>query len=138
MSKIIKLATYKNLEAKVGARAVVSDEEVTAQIDAMMAQQTRLEAKKGPVENGDTTTIDFEGFKDGVAFEGGKAEGYQLEIGSHQFIPGFEEQMIGMKTGEEKDLDITFPEDYMAEDLKGQKVVFKVKVNEIKYSIIRT
>ncbi len=131
MSKIIKLATYKNLEAKVGARAIVSDEEVTAQIDAMMAQQTRLEAKDGLVENGDTTTIDFEGFKDGVAFEGGKAEGYQLEIGSHQFIPGFEEQMIGMTIGETKDLNLTFPENYPAEELAGAAVVFKVTVHEI-------
>ena len=80
-------------------------------------------------DNGD---IDFEGFKDGVAFEGGKAENHQLEIGSGQFIPGFEDAVIGMAKGEEKDIELTFPEDYMQEDLKGQKVIFKVKVNEIK------
>lgn len=131
MSKIIKLATYKNLEAKIASKPVVTDEEVTAQIDAMMAQQTKLEPKEGAVENGDTTTIDFEGFKDGVAFDGGKAENYQLEIGSHQFIPGFEEQMIGMEKGETKDLNLTFPENYPAEELAGAAVVFKVTVHEI-------
>lgn len=131
MSKMIKLANYKNLEVKIGPKATVSEEEVTAQIEAMMAQQTRLEPKDGPVENQDTTTIDFEGFKDGVAFDGGKAESYQLEIGSHQFIPGFEEQMIGMQKGETRDLNLTFPEDYPAQELAGAAVVFKVTVHEI-------
>lgn len=131
MSKIITLANYKNLEAKVASKHAVTDEEVTAQIDAMMANQTRLEPKVGAVENGDTTTIDFEGFKDGVAFDGGKAEGYQLEIGSHQFIPGFEEQMVGMEKGETKDLNLTFPENYPAPELAGAAVVFKVTVHEI-------
>ncbi|MCF0110784.1 MAG: trigger factor, partial [Erysipelotrichaceae bacterium] len=84
------------------------------------------------VEKGDTANIDFEGFKDDIAFEGGKGEGYDLEIGSNTFIPGFEDQLIGMTAGEEKDINVTFPEDYQAEDLAGQPVVFKVKVNEIK------
>ena len=88
--------------------------------------------KEGKVENGDVAIIDFEGFKDGVAFDGGKGENYSLTIGSNTFIPGFEEQIIGMEKGEVKDLDITFPEEYHSEDLKGQAVVFKVKVNEIK------
>lgn len=131
MSKIITLANYRNIETTIAPKANVTEEEVTAQINAMMAQQTSLEPKEGPVENGDVTTIDFEGFKDGVAFDGGKAENYQLEIGSHQFIPGFEEQMIGMKKGECRDLNLTFPENYPAENLAGAAVVFKVTVHEI-------
>ena len=88
--------------------------------------------KEGKVENGDVAIIDFEGFKDGVAFDGGKGENYSLTIGSNTFIPVFEEQIIGMEKGEVKDIDVTFPSDYHSEDLKGQAVVFKVKVNEIK------
>ena len=86
----------------------------------------------GAIENGDTVKLDFEGFANGEAFEGGKAEQYELEIGSNSFIPGFEEQMVGMKTGEEKDVEITFPEEYHAAELAGQPAVFKVKVHEIK------
>ena len=85
-----------------------------------------------PLENGDTATIDFEGFVDGVAFEGGKGENYPLTIGSGQFIPGFEEQLIGAKIGEDVEVNVTFPEDYQAEDLAGKAAVFKCKVNEIK------
>ena len=92
--------------------------------------------KEGKVAKGDIAVIDFEGFKDGVAFPGGKGENYSLEIGSNTFIPGFEDQLIGMKKGEEKDINVTFPEDYHAEDLKGAPVVFKVKVNEIKEVVI--
>lgn len=92
--------------------------------------------KDGKIENGDIAVIDFEGFKDGVAFPGGKGENYSLEIGSNTFIPGFEDQLIGLKAGDEKDIDLTFPEDYHAEDLKGQPVVFKVKVNEVKEVVI--
>ena len=88
--------------------------------------------KDGEIAAGDIAIIDFEGFKDGVAFEGGKGENYSLEIGSHTFIPGFEEQLVGMKTGEEKEIEVTFPEDYMSEELKGQKATFKVKLHEIK------
>lgn len=84
------------------------------------------------VENKDITVIDFEGSVDGVKFEGGKAEGHELEIGSGSFIPGFEEQIVGMKTGEEKDITVKFPEDYFSEDLKGKEAVFKVKLHEIK------
>jgi trigger factor len=87
--------------------------------------------KDGEVETGDITTIDFEGFKDGVAFEGGKADNYQLEIGSGQFIPGFEDQMIGMKKEETRELNLTFPENYGAKDLAGADVVFKVTVHKI-------
>ena len=88
--------------------------------------------ENGSVEKGNVAIIDFEGFKDGEKFEGGKGENYELEIGSNTFIPGFEDQLIGMKTSEEKDINVTFPEDYPAEELKGKEVVFKVKVNEIK------
>ena len=95
-----------------------------------------METKKGKVENGDTAVIDFEGFKDGVAFDGGKGENYSLEIGSNTFIPGFEEQIVGMKAGEEKDINVTFPEEYHSEELKGQPVVFKVKVNEVKTKVL--
>ena len=91
-----------------------------------------LTVKEGKVENGDIAIINFAGYKDGVAFEGGTAENYSLTIGSKTFIPGFEEAVIGMEKGEEKDINLTFPEDYMSEELKGQEVVFKVKVNEIK------
>ena len=85
-----------------------------------------------PVENGDITVIDFEGFVDGVAFEGGKAENHELTIGSNTFIPGFEDQIIGMKTGEEKDINVKFPEEYFSEELKGKDATFKVKLHEIK------
>ena len=88
--------------------------------------------KDGPIAEGNLAIIDFEGFKDGVPFKGGKAENYSLEIGSHTFIPGFEEQLIGLKSGDEKEIEVTFPEDYHAEDLKGAKVTFKVKVHEVK------
>lgn len=97
----------------------------------LVAQSTSLIEKDGDVTNGDVTTIDFEGFKDEVAFDGGKAEGFQLEIGSGQFIPGFEEQMIGMKKGETRELNLTFPENYGAADLAGADVVFKVTVHKI-------
>lgn len=89
------------------------------------------------VENGDIAVIDFEGFKDGVAFDGGKGENYSLEIGSNTFIPGFEEQLIGMKSGEEKEIEVTFPDDYNAEDLKGARATFKVVVNEVKEKVKR-
>ena len=91
-----------------------------------------IDDENGKVENGDVAIIDFEGFKDGVPFEGGASENYSLEIGSGTFIPGFEEQLIGMKSGDEKDIKVTFPDDYMEESLKGQEVTFKVKVHEIK------
>ena len=95
-----------------------------------------MQGKDGKVEKGDTAVIDFEGLKDGVAFEGGKGENYSLKIGSNTFIPGFEDQIIGMSKGEEKDVKVTFPEDYHSEELKGAKATFKVKVNEVKETII--
>ena len=130
MSKVIKLGNYKGIEAEV-TKQPVADIEVDNEIQRLVAQSTSLIEKDGDVTNGDVTTIDFEGFKDEVAFDGGKAEGFQLEIGSGQFIPGFEEQMIGMKKGETRELNLTFPEKYGAADLAGADVVFKVTVHKI-------
>jgi len=128
----VTVSKYKGL--KISPEKVeVTEEEVNHELGHLLERYTELVTKDGgKVENGDVAIIDFEGFKDGVAFDGGKGENYSLEIGSNTFIPGFEEQVIGMKVGDEKDLDLTFPEDYGAKDLAGAKVVFKVKVNEIK------
>lgn len=127
----VKLGEYKKLDVKKD-KVSVSKKEISDAIDHMREHYKENILKEGTVENGDIAVIDFEGFKDDVAFEGGKGENYSLEIGSNTFIPGFEEQLIGMKAGEEKDINVTFPEDYHAENLKGQPVVFKVKVNEVK------
>ena len=127
----VKVNKYKGLNVKPG-KVEVTDEEVNHELGHLLERYTELVTKEGKVENGDVAIIDFEGFKDGVAFAGGKGENYNLEIGSNTFIPGFEEQIIGMEVGEERDLDLSFPEDYGVADLAGQAVVFKVKVNEIK------
>lgn len=128
----LKLGKYKGLGVKKD-KVSVSKEEIEHEIEHLRSHYTENVIKEsGNVESGDIAVIDFEGFKDGVAFAGGKGENYSLEIGSNTFIPGFEDQVIGMKVGEEKDINVTFPEDYHAEDLKGAPVVFKVKVNEIK------
>ena len=128
----VKVNKYKGLNIKP-EKVEVTDEEVNHELGHLLERYTELVSKEeGTVENGDIAIIDFEGFKDDVAFDGGKGENYSLEIGSHTFIPGFEEQVIGMKVGEEKDLNLSFPEDYGAKDLAGAAVVFKVKVNEIK------
>ncbi len=130
---IIKLAQYKNLELERPVVAPVTDEQVQAEIDNLLAQHEQFEVVTDrAVENGDTAVIDFKGFKDGVAFEGGKGEQYPLIIGSNSFIPGFEEQVIGLSVGEEKDINVSFPESYHVEDLKGAPVVFKIKLHEIK------
>ena len=127
----VKLGDYKSLDVKKPS-VKVTEKEVKETILEMQKKYAENVIKEGKVENGDVAIIDFEGFKDGVAFDVGKGENYSLTIGSNTFIPGFEEQIIGMEKGEVKDLDITFPEEYHSEDLKGQAVVFKVKVNEIK------
>ena len=127
----VKLKKYKGLGIKP-KKVKVTKEDVDHELGHLLERYTELVVKDGKVANGDVAIIDFEGFKDGVAFDGGKGENYSLEIGSNTFIPGFEEQVIGMKAGEEKDLNLIFPEDYGAKDLAGAKVVFKVKVNEIK------
>ena len=132
----VNLGEYKGLGYKV-EEVVVSEDEINEEIEGVRQRKADLELKEdGEVVEGDTVVIDFEGFKDGVAFEGGKGENFDLEIGSHRFVPGFEEQLIGMKSEEEKEINITFPEDYQAEDLKGQDVIFKVKVHEIKQKVL--
>lgn len=127
----VELGTYKGLEVKKG-RVTVAKKDIEARVEAYQAQFAELAVKEGAVENGDTAVIDFEGFKDGVAFEGGKGENYPLEIGSGSFIPGFEEQVVGMEVGASKDIEVTFPENYQAEDLAGAAVTFKVTVHEVK------
>ena len=127
----VKLGKYKGLNIKKGT-VKVTKEEIQHSIDHMREHYKENILKDGKVENGDIAIIDFEGFKDGVAFPGGKGENYSLEIGSNTFIPGFEEQIIGMKAGDKKDINVTFPEDYHEESLKGAPVVFKVKLNEVK------
>lgn len=131
----VKLGKYKKLGIKKEDTSV-SKEEIDNALKETLERYAESVSKEGKVENGDTAVIDFEGFKDGVAFEGGKGENYSLEIGSNTFIPGFEEQIVGMGKGEEKDINVTFPEEYHAEELKGQPVIFKVKVNEIKTTVL--
>ena len=126
----------EGLEVKKGT-VKVTKKEIEAELANYQNQFAELIIKEeGTVENGDTAVIDFEGFKDGVAFEGGKAENHSLEIGSGSFIPGFEEQVIGMKVGEEKEINVTFPEEYQSAELAGQEAVFKVKVHEIKTKVL--
>lgn len=132
----VKLGQYKGLEVKkTGVK--VTKKEIEAELKNYQNQFAELLIKEeGTVENGDTAVIDYEGFKDGVAFEGGKDQNHPLEIGSGQFILGFEEQLIGMGIDEEKDIQVTFPKDYHAADLAGAEVVFKVKVHEIKTKVL--
>ena len=133
----VKIKKYKGLKVKP-EKVKVTKEEIAHELGHILERFTETRAKEnGKVEKGNIAVIDFEGFKDGKAFAGGKAENYELEIGSNSFIPGFEDQIIGMKLNEEKDINVTFPEDYHAEDLKGAKVVFKVKVNDIKEKVER-
>ena len=131
----VELGEYTNLKVKK-EKVKVTKEEVKNRIDSLLNEYAEMVEKDGKVEDGDIAVINFAGFKDGVAFEGGTAENYSLTIGSNTFIPGFEDGVIGMAKDEEKDIELTFPEDYMAEELKGQKVVFKVKVNEIKTRVV--
>ena len=126
----VKLGQYKGLEAPK-AEVKVTAADVNARLKEMADRNSRLVSVERAVKKGDTADIDFEGFDNGVAFDGGKGENFDLEIGSGSFVPGFEEQLIGMKAGEEKDIDITFPENYTPE-LAGKPVVFHVKVNEVK------
>ena len=128
----VKLGKYKGIELKK-IEYNVTDEDIEHELGHMADRNSRLvTVEDRPVENGDITVIDFEGFVDGVAFEGGKAENHELTIGSDTFIPGFEDQIIGMKTGEEKDINVKFPEEYFSEELKGKDATFKVKLHEIK------
>ena len=128
----VKLGEYKGLTA-VKEDSKVTDADVDAEMAKYIERATRLVSVEREAKMGDTVVIDFEGFDNGTAFEGGKGENYDLKLGSGSFVPGFEEQLVGMKAGEEKDIDITFPEDYHAE-LAGKAVVFHVKANEVKES----
>ena len=127
----VTLGQYKGLEAPK-AEVNVTDEDVDNRLNEMADRNSRLVSVEREIQKGDTADIDFEGFDNGVAFDGGKGENFDLEIGSGSFVPGFEDQLVGMKAGEEKDIDITFPENYTPE-LAGKPVVFHVKVNEVKH-----
>ena len=128
----VTLGKYKGINLKK-VEYNVEDKDIDHEIYHMRERNARLiNVEDRAVESGDTTIIDFEGFSDGVAFEGGKAENHELVIGSNTFIPGFEDQIIGMKIGEEKDINVTFPEEYFSKDLAGKPAVFKVKLHEIK------
>ncbi|SEK64652.1 trigger factor [Carnobacterium iners] len=127
----VKLGEYKGLTVEKQDREV-TDVDVDADLEAKREQQAELVLKAAAAAEGDTVVIDFDGYKDGVAFDGGKGENHSLEIGSNSFIPGFEEQLIGTKANDELDVTVTFPEEYHEEDLKGAGVVFKVTVHEVK------
>lgn len=131
----VKLGKYKELKVKKET-AKVTKEEIEHEVGHILDRYAELVSKDGKVEDKDTVIIDFKGFKDNEEFEGGSAEGYSLEIGSHSFIPGFEEGIIGMKKEESKDINLTFPEDYMAKDLAGKEVVFNVTVHDIKKRVV--
>ena len=130
----VTLGQYKGLEVEK-AEATVTDEQVQAELDRMAQNVASTETVDGPAKMGDTANIDFEGFDNGVPFEGGKGENHDLKLGSGSFVPGFEEQIVGMTAGEEKDINITFPEDYH-KDLAGKAVVFHVKVNKVTETIV--
>ena len=127
----VELGQYKGVEAPKAAVAV-TDEEVEAELDKKANEVARIVTVERPAQEGDTVVIDYKGLKDGVAFDGGSAEGHELRLGSHSFIPGFEEQLIGAAAGEEKSLNVSFPADYHAKELAGAPVVFEVKVHEVK------
>ena len=130
----VTLGQYKGLEVEK-AQVTVTDEQVQAELDQMAQNVAAIETVDGPAKLGDTANIDFEGFDNGVPFEGGKGENHDLKLGSGSFVPGFEEQIVGMSAGEEKDIDITFPQDYH-KDLAGKAVVFHVKVNKVTETIV--
>ena len=131
----VTLGQYKGLEIEK-TDVVVSESEIDAEVERMAQNVARITTVDRAAAEGDTAVIDFEGFKDGVAFAGGKGEDYELKLGSHTFIPGFEEQVVGMSAGEEKDINVTFPENYHEKSLAGAPVVFKVKVREVKETVV--
>ena len=133
----VELGAYKGIEVEKRAYNV-TDDEVDAAIAQLQEGVARMVDVDRPVENGDTVNLDYSGSVDGVKFDGGTAQGQTLTIGSGQFIPGFEEQMVGMAVGEEKDIEVTFPEEYHAENLAGKKAVFAVKVNGIQVKELPT
>ena len=131
----VKIKKYKKLKVEK-PKLEITDTEVKKEIEHLKEKYAEIVLKNDKIAEGDTVVIDFEGFKDGKAFDGGKGENYPLEIGSKTFIPGFEEQLIGLKANDKKEIKITFPEEYPSEELKGQEVIFKVKVNEVKTKVI--
>ncbi|WP_438478211.1 trigger factor [Streptococcus pluranimalium] len=128
----VKLGDYKDLEVSVDASKEVSEDEVTEKIERERKNLAELVIKEEAAENGDTVVIDFVGSVDGVEFDGGKGDNFSLELGSGQFIPGFEDQLVGSKAGDEVEVKVTFPEDYQAEDLAGKDAVFATTVHEVK------
>ena len=126
----VTLGQYKGIEVPKAAVSV-TDEDVENEINRMAERNSSIQTVERPAQEGDTVVLDYEGFDNGVAFEGGKADNYSLKLGSHQFIPGFEEALVGLSAGEEKDIDVTFPENYTPE-LAGKPVVFKCKIHEVK------
>lgn len=130
-----KLGDYKSLKYEV-EEAAVTDEDVDKEINSTRERYAEWEVTEEAAENGDTVNINYKGLKDGVAFDGGTAENHDLVLGSGSFIPGFEEQLVGVKAGDEKALNLTFPEDYHSEELAGAAVVFEVKVNEVKKKVL--
>ena len=131
---VVTLGEYKDIKVEKSV-ITVTDEDVEDELKNLQQKNAEVSVKEGEVVEGNIATIDFEGFVDNVAFEGGKAEKYDLEIGSHSFIPGFEEQIIGMKAGEEKDINVKFPENY-AEHLAGKDATFKIKLHEVKEKVL--
>lgn len=128
----VTLGEYKGIEVEV-AEVTVSDEEIEAELEKVREQNSRMDnVEDRPIQDGDITNIDFDGYVDGEQFEGGKAESHTLTIGSHSFIDGFEEQLIGKNVGDDVEVNVTFPEEYHAEELQGKPALFKVKINEIK------
>lgn len=132
---VVTLGQYKGLEIEK-VNAEVSESEVDAEIDRMAKNVARITTVERAAQDGDTAVIDFEGFLNGVPFQGGKGEKYELVLGSGSFIPGFEEQVVGMSAGEDKDINVTFPENYHSEDLAGKEVTFKVHVHEVKQTVL--
>ncbi len=130
----VELGEYKDLNIERN-EVVVTNTEVDEHLEHMLSHHTEVVGKEDVIVLGDTAVLDFKGFKDGVAFEGGEAENFSLEIGSGQFIPGFEDQLVGLSAGDKKDVELSFPEDYHVEDLKGQPVVFEVLIHEVKEKV---
>ena len=132
---VVTLGQYRGIEVEK-VNAEVKESEVDAEIDRMAKNVARISTVDRPAKEGDTAVIDFEGFLNGTAFEGGKGENHELLLGSGSFIPGFEEQVVGMSAGEEKEIHVTFPENYHSSELAGKPVVFKVKVHEVKETVL--
>lgn len=131
----VTLESYQGIEANK-VLATVTDEALQNELQTFIERATRLETAERPAQNGDTAVIDFEGFQSGIPFQGGKGESFDLILGSNSFIPGFEEQLVGMSAGEEREISVSFPKDYQAAELAGKPVMFRVKLHEVKTKIV--